>query len=105
MSAYTRLESVGAIATSIFPSGGFGSPGCSTRFHVAPASVDLYTPSPITSTSRIAQGSPVPAHTMSGLDGASASDPIAMTGWLSKIGVKVLPPSVDFQMPPDAAPA
>ena len=45
-----------------------------------PASVDLYIPLPITSTSRMAHASPVPAHTMLGFDGATASDPMAATG-------------------------
>jgi hypothetical protein len=31
-------------------------------------------------------------------------DPIAATGWSSKIGMNVVPPSVDFQTPPDADP-
>ncbi len=62
-------------------------------------------PSPITSLSRIAQASPVPAHTMLGSDGATASAPIAATGMLSDTGVQWPPPSVVFQTPPDAAPA
>ena len=57
------------------------------------------------SLSRIAQASPVPAHTVFGSDAATASAPMAATGWLSKMGEKVAPLSVDFQMPPDAAPA
>src|SRR5579862_6065766 len=72
--------------------------------HVAPASVDLYTPSPMTSTSRIAHASPVPAHTMFGSDCDTASAPIAIADCLSKIGEKVFPSSVDFHTPPDAAP-
>ena len=48
--------------------------------------------------------SPVPAQTTLGSDGATASEPIDCTGWSSKIGVQLTPPSVVFQMPPDAAP-
>src|SRR5690349_19668228 len=55
--------------------------------------------------SRMAQASPVPAHTTLGSEGATASAPIAATGSLSKIGVQRLPPSEDFHTPPDDAPA
>ena len=48
--------------------------------------------------------SPVPAQTMFGSDVATASDPIDCTGWPSNSGVQFTPPSVVFQMPPDAAP-
>src|ERR1041384_5492487 len=58
----------------------------------------------MTSASRIAQASPVPAQTMDGLDGATASAPIAWTGVLSNTGVLVTPPSVLFHTPPDAEP-
>ena len=49
--------------------------------------------------------SPVPAQTTLGSEGAIASDPIDDTGWSSKIGSQWMPPSVVFQMPPEAAPA
>ena len=48
--------------------------------------------------------SPVPAQTMFGSEGATASEPIDCTGWPSKIGAQLVPPSVVFQMPPEAAP-
>jgi len=54
--------------------------------------------------SRIAHASPVPAHTVDGSDGATASAPMAATGWLSKTGVQRIPPSVVFHTPPDEAP-
>jgi hypothetical protein len=57
------------------------------------------------SLSRITQASPVPAHTCLGSDGATASAPMACADWPSKTGVKRMPPSVDFQTPPEAAPA
>jgi hypothetical protein len=47
----------------------------------------------------------VPAHTIFGSDGASASAPIACTGWSSNTGSNVFAPSVVFQTPPEAAPA
>src|SRR5438093_5258291 len=72
--------------------------------HVAPESVERYTPSPITSASRIAHASPVPAHTIAGLDDELASAPIACTGCLSNTGTKVLTLSMDFQTPPEALP-
>ena len=53
----------------------------------------------------MAQASPVPAHTVFGSEGATASAPMAITRWLSKIGANVAPLSVDFQTPPEAAPA
>src|SRR5579885_2795956 len=45
MSAYTRLESDGATATSIFPIGACGKPGSTTRFHVSPPSCETQMPS------------------------------------------------------------
>src|SRR6266581_4324565 len=68
---------------------------------VLPASVDLYMPLPIEIWLRI-HASPVPAHTTFSSDGATASAPIDCTGWSSKIGCQWMPPSVVFQMPPDA---
>src|SRR5581483_6751380 len=62
-------------------------------------------PSPITSLSRIAHASPVPAHTTLASDGATASAPIAATGIESDTGFHRMPPSVVFHTPPDAAPA
>ena len=62
-------------------------------------------PSPMTSLSRIAHASPVPAQTTFGSDGATASAPIAATGMLSDTGTQRPPPSVVFHTPPDAAPA
>src|SRR5580693_5366498 len=41
---------------------------------------------------------------MSELLGASAIAPLAMDAWPSVRGIQVLPPSVDFQTPPSAAP-
>ena len=79
----------------------WSSPMCC---QVMPASVDLYTPSPITSASRMAHASPVPAHTMFGLDDATASAPMACTGSRSNTGPKLCPPSADFHTPPDAEP-
>src|ERR1044071_8460614 len=72
--------------------------------HVEPESVDLYTPSPMRSASRMAHASPVPAQTIEGFDGATASAPIACTFIESKTGRNVAPLSTDFQTPPDAAP-
>src|SRR5512140_2769491 len=61
-------------------------------------------PSPMTSASRIAHPSPVPAHTVFGSDCDVASDPIACTDCVSNTGTNVLPLSTDFQIPPEAAP-
>jgi hypothetical protein len=55
--------------------------------------------------SRTAQPSPVPAQTMLGLLCETASAPIACADSLSNVGFQVVPPSLDFQTPPDAAPA
>jgi hypothetical protein len=46
ISAYTRRESLGAIATAIFPRGGSGRPCPVNRFHVVPPSRDRKTPLP-----------------------------------------------------------
>ena len=60
-------------------------------------------PSPIDTLLRV-QASPVPTQTFFGLEGSSAIAPIDCTGCSSKTGLKVVPPSVDFQTPPLAAP-
>src|SRR5262249_50027998 len=60
-------------------------------------------PSPMETELRI-HDSPVPTQTTFGRVGSSAMDPIDCTGCLSKTGFKVVPPSSDFQTPPDAAP-
>ncbi len=62
-------------------------------------------PSPITSLSRTAHASPVPAQTTFGSEGATARAPIAATGMLSDTGCHRRPPSVVFHTPPEAAPA
>ena len=36
--------------------------------------------------------------------GATAIDPIELTGWSSNVGRHVVPPSVVFHKPPEAAP-
>jgi hypothetical protein len=51
------------------------------------------------------QCSPVPTQTTLGSLGATAMAPMDWPCSLSKIGVQCTPPSVDFQMPPEAAPA
>jgi len=71
---------------------------------VRPASVDLKIPSPTEMWLRM-HDSPVPAQTMLGSEGATAMSPIELTGWSSKIGSQLMPPSVVLKMPPDAEPA
>src|SRR5438270_1052254 len=51
------------------------------------------------------QLSPVPAQTIFGLLGSLATAPIDCTSGLSKTGLNVLPPLIDFHTPPLAAPA
>ena len=46
--------------------------------------------------------SPVPTHTMSGLDGATARSPMLVDGMCSKIACHVAPLSSVFQTPPVA---
>jgi hypothetical protein len=41
---------------------------------------------------------------MFGSVSATAIEPMAATGWSSKIGTNVAPASVDFHTPPDAEP-
>jgi hypothetical protein len=57
------------------------------------------------SMSRTVHPSPVPAQTTSGLLCETASAPIAWDDSLSNVGFHVVPPSLDFHTPPDAAPA
>src|SRR5258706_15048685 len=60
-------------------------------------------PSPTETELRI-HDSPVPAHTIFGSEGSIARLRIDWTPALSKTGLKVVPPSCDFQTPPLAAP-
>src|SRR4051794_31063968 len=61
-------------------------------------------PSPIDVELRV-QPSPVPTQIVVGFVGSIVMAPIDCTRCLSKTGLKVVPPSRDFQTPPDAAPA
>src|SRR6266540_742488 len=74
-----------------------------TFVQFSPPSVDLYIPSP-TDTLLRTQLSPVPTHTVLAFVGSIATAPIDWTFWLSKTGLKVVPPSTDFQTPPLADP-
>ena len=49
--------------------------------------------------------SPVPTHTVRGSFGSIATAPMDCTSCLSKTGLKVVPPFIDFHTPPLAAPA
>src|SRR5437879_2145709 len=60
-------------------------------------------PSPTETELRI-HDSPVPTQTVFELDGSIAIAPIDCTDVLSNTGLKVVPPSIDFQTPPEAAP-
>src|SRR5437660_7266664 len=73
------------------------------RIQVSPPSVDLYMPSPTDVELRV-QGSPVPTQTVFELEGSMVTAPMDWTGFLSKTGLNVVPPSSDFQTPPLAAP-
>ena len=61
-------------------------------------------PFPIASAGRMMKVSPVPAQTWPGCDGETASALIEAASWSSKTGAQVTPRSLDFQMPPEAAP-
>src|ERR1044071_2316296 len=60
-------------------------------------------PAPIETELRV-QDSPVPTQMVLEFCGSNAMAPIDWTGCLSKTGLKVVPPSVDFHTPPEAAP-
>ncbi len=68
---------------------------------LSPASVDLYTPDPAIELRKMF-ASPVPIHTMSGLDGATVTSPIDVDAACSKTGSQVVPSLVVFQTPPEA---
>ena len=72
-------------------------------FQVFPASRLRNTPRP-TLTELRGAASPVPTQTTFGFFGDTAMAPIEETGWSSKTGVQVSPPSTDFQTPPAAPP-
>ena len=96
---YTVLPSRGSIAI-LATCSEFGRP---MRCQVSPPSVVLYTPLPTDTELRI-HDSPVPTHTVSWCFGSIAIAPIDWTGCLSNTGLKVVPLSVDFHTPPEAAP-
>src|ERR1700743_1542226 len=60
-------------------------------------------PSPTETELRV-QPSPVPTQIVSLCDGSIAIAPIDCTSCLSNTDLNVVPPSVDFQTPPEAAP-
>ena len=60
-------------------------------------------PSPIETLLRV-HDSPVPTQTIFGFVGSMVTAPIDCTGCLSNTGLKVVPPLIDFQTPPLAAP-
>src|SRR5262245_49015715 len=68
---------------------------------VFPPSVDLYTPLPQDELWRLFC-SPVPTHTMSGLEGAMVTSPIELCASLSKSGSHVVPLFMVFHNPPEA---
>src|SRR5215469_6655003 len=61
-------------------------------------------PSP-TETLFLVQLSPVPTQTILWLEGSMVTAPIDCTSWLSKTGLKVVEPLMDFHTPPLAEPA
>jgi hypothetical protein len=71
---------------------------------VRPPSDDLYTPTPGIDARKIL-ASPVPIHSTSGLDGATARSPMLVEAWASKIEVHVAPLSSVCQTPLVAYPA
>src|SRR5690349_8718470 len=60
-------------------------------------------PLPIDTELRV-HASPVPTQIVRGFDGSIVIAPIDCTGCLSNTGRNVVPPSIDFHTPPDAAP-
>ena len=62
-------------------------------------------PSPIMSLSRMAHASPVPAQTMFGIGRRHGERADRLHRLIVEDRRERLPPSVDFQTPPDAAPA
>src|SRR5579864_2518348 len=66
--------------------------------HVAPPSVETQTPSPYEASLR-GFASPVPTQIVLRSDGATASAPIAATGFCPQTSDHVAPPSVVFQTP------
>lgn len=74
-----------------------------TLVQFSPPSMDLYTPSPTETLLRI-QLSPVATHRIFGFCGSTAIAPMDGLFILSKIGLKVTPPSSDLNTPPAAPP-
>src|ERR1019366_5394625 len=56
-------------------------------------------PSPTETLLRV-QASPLPTHTMRGLEGSMVTAPIACTSGLSNTDLKAVPPLIDFHTPP-----
>src|SRR6188768_2096318 len=75
-----------------------------TCWKVVALSVDLYIPTPVYELRKMFD-SPVPTQTMSGLDGATATAPIAVEAALSKTACHVCPRSSEAHKPPQQLPA
>ena len=74
------------------------------RTHVLPRIVERNIPQPAEMWLRV-NGSPVPAYTTFGSLAATAIAPTDDTGCASNTADQWMPPSDDFQSPPEAAPA
>jgi hypothetical protein len=81
-----------------------GARRCGRWEKLWPAFVDTYTPLPQYALRELLP-SPVPTYTTFGFDCETATAPIEITGWLSKIGTNVRPLFSVFHSPPDAVAA
>src|SRR3954449_2127514 len=102
MSAYTRFDFPGAIATSILPSGDLGIPWPSTRDHLPPPSCVTNTPlpgPPLNIPQLCMTTSHVPAISVLGSAGSIVRPEQPLFGSTNKDLAHVFPPSVVLKTP------
>src|SRR5512146_574483 len=102
MSAYTRFGSAPDTVTPIRPSGPAGRPLPSSRFHVLPASVDLYNPlpgPPLLRLQGVRYASHIAANSVLGLVGSKTTSMPPVLSLTNSTRCQVAPPSVVRKMP------
>src|ERR1022692_1983451 len=99
--ATSKMPGAGAtIRLIICPAKTVSSIPPSTIAQLCPPSVERNTPTPLLNARPPSYGFPLPAYTIFGLAGSTATAPIESEGIESMVGIQFEPPSVVFQIPP-----
>src|ERR1017187_8298509 len=99
--ATSKMPGAGAtIRLIICPAKTVSSIPPSTIAQLCPPSVERNTPTPLLNARPPSYGFPLPAYTIFGLAGSTATAPIESEGIESMVGIQFEPPSEVFQIPP-----